>query len=207
MDKWQTAEWLGFIAIIVAVLFGVAALIANRKFGNRRGRLLVAHTTSRLLASGSLSNYLKVTYRDFDVEDPHLVSLLLKNVGPHDITREQFEGGKFRIELLDSKLYGLVQNESSDGEKPSLIISGGIGAEDAVVGFQPTLFPKGTEWTVEAIVSGPAKPTVRGRLVNTDIIEGETTSQAVLGALANISSLTVSTLLGEITLGVDRNKR
>ena len=109
--------------------------------------------------------------------------------------------------MLHSKLYGLVQNKSSDGEKPTLEMSGGPGADDAVVRFQPTLFPKKTEGTVEAIVSGRAKPTVRGRLGNTDVVEGETTSRAVIGALANISSVTVSTLLGEFSVGIDREKR
>lgn len=167
----------------------------------------MAHNITRLLARGSAINDLKVTYRDFDIEDPHLVSLLLRNIGPNDITREQFEDGGFRIELLHSKLYGLVQNESSDGENPTLVMSGGIGTDDAVLRFQPTLLPKGTEWTVEAIVSGPAKPTVRGRLGNTDVIDGATTSRPVLGALANISSITVSTPVGEFSLGIDPKKR
>lgn len=195
------------IAIVVAVVAIFTGIWVTRRFGNRRGRLLVAHNITPLLAPGSAINDLRVTYRDFDVEDPHLVSILLKNIGPNDITRGQFEDGGFRIELLHSKLYGLVQNESSDGEKPTLTMSDGIGTDDAVVRFQPTLFPKGTKWTVEAIVSGPAKPTVRGRLVNTDVIDGEATSPAVLGALANISSITVSTLVGEFSVGIDRKKR
>ncbi|WP_026541656.1 hypothetical protein [Paenarthrobacter nicotinovorans] len=182
MDKWTSGEWLAALAIVVSIVAIGTGIWAARKFGTRRGRLLVAHATTRLLTSDSGVSELKVTFRDFDVQDPHLVSIIVKNIGPNDLTKEQFEGGNFRIRLQNSKFYGVVKVASSDDDKPSLVTEG-IGAQNMVVEFLPTLLPKGTEWTVDAIVSGPAEPQVLGRLVSTDITEGGTTSQAVLRAM------------------------
>ena len=179
MDKWQTAEWLGFIAIVVAVLFGIGAIWAARRFGTRRGKVLVGAAATPLLASiGSQGNYLEVTYKDRAVEDPHLVRFLVTNVGPHDITRDQFDEGKLFIKLQTGTLYGIVSVGSTDGVSPqvqALAIN-----EEGDISIDAMLLPKGTTWVFEFIVAGPGQPNLRGRLINTDIVVGEITSTGFL---------------------------
>jgi hypothetical protein len=172
MGNWQLSEIIAFWALVVALVGIPITIWTTRKWGTRRSKLLVAFSSTGLLATQTASDNLKVSFRDLPVGDPHLVSVLVKNTGPNDITRDQFDGGKPLGIALNSILYGAVQIRSSDGISPGLI-TGGIGDKNAIVGFQPALLPKGTEWVADFIVSGPATPKVVGRLVNTDIVEGE----------------------------------
>jgi hypothetical protein len=185
MDKWTTGEWLAVIAIVVAILIGVACVWAARKFGTRRGRVLVSSTSTPLLTSGSQSSDLAVTYKNRPVEDPHLVRFFLRNVGPHDITRDQFDGERLDVEMCNCTLYGIVSVVSSDGTSPQ--VRAMALNTNADISIQPTLLPKGTTWVVESIVSGPGTPAVRGRLINTDIVVGETTTMGFLQAMSATS--------------------
>lgn len=164
--------------ISALALVGIpTTILAARKWGTRRGKVVVGSISTPLLASGAHRNSddLKVIFRGNEVQDPHLVRLLLRNVGPHDITPEQFDGGEFVVELVGSTLYGLVRILSSDGVEPDISTHEGTD-QIADVSFQPMLLPKGVTWIVEAIVSGPSRPRVRSRLVNTDISEAEPSS-------------------------------
>jgi hypothetical protein len=197
VDKWTTGEWLGLIAIIVTILLGVAAIVATRKSGKRRGRVRFSSTSTPLLTTGSPSSDLAVTHKNRPVENPHLVRFFLENVGPHDITREQFDEGRLNVELKNGTLYGIVSVLSSDGISPQVTATGL--ASHADISIQPTLLPKGITWVVEAIVSGPGEPAIRGRLINTDIVVGETTTLGFLQAMSESSATifgTVFTLLG-----------
>ncbi|MBP1234517.1 hypothetical protein JOE40_004160 [Arthrobacter sp. PvP102] len=166
------------IILSALALVGIPVTIfASRRWGTRRGKVVVGSISTPLLASGAHRNSddLKVVFRGNEVQDPHLVRLLLRNVGPHDITPEQFDGGEFLVELTGSTLYGLVRILSSDGVEPDISTHEGTN-QIADVSFHPTLLPKGVTWVVEAIVSGAGKSKVRSRLINTDISEAETSS-------------------------------
>ncbi|MGO4591031.1 hypothetical protein [Paenarthrobacter sp. 2TAF44] len=102
----------------------------------------------------------------------------MKNIGPHDITREQFDEGKLFIELQNGTLYGIVSVASSDGVSPQ--VKALAIREDGDISVGATLLPKGTTWVFEFIVSGPGQPKIRGRLINTDIVVGEATSTGFL---------------------------
>lgn len=186
MDKWQASEWLSFVGIILAAVGIAAAIWAARTWGTRRCKLLVAYTTTGLLPLGATRSDVKLTFHDLPVTDPHLVTLRLKNIGSQDITRDHFDGGEPLKIALNSTLFGLVGSDGSDGAEPSIVV-GAIGSQDAVVGFAPCLMPRGTEWVAEFIVSGSAAPKLRGRLVNTDIVEGESTSTQILRELTEVS--------------------
>ncbi|SEF11721.1 hypothetical protein SAMN04489740_4135 [Arthrobacter alpinus] len=193
MRNWTTSEWLAFLAIIAAIIIGVAAILATRTWGNRRGKVLVAYSSTRLLAVKPAADELKVTFNDAPVNNPHLLSLVLKNIGSRDITREQFDGRSLSIEL-NCPLYGVVQIESSDGG-PTYVDPD---EDDHGMGFiliEPSHIPKGTSWGIDCIVSGPANPKVGGRLIEADIVMGETASSSVIKALA----LTVSEV-GEVAV-------
>lgn len=182
MEHWNTGEWLGLIAIVVAAILGVAGLFAMRAWGTRRGKLLVTYSSTGLLAVKAAADKLKVTFDDNPVDDPHLVSVLLKNIGPRDITREHFDGRSLVINL-NCPLHGVLRLESSDGGWTSF----NVDMDDAGLGIiliEPTHIPKGTELVIDCIVSGPANPEVGGRLVEADIVEGDPASSAVIQALS-----------------------
>lgn len=190
MSAWQTSEWLTFWGIVVAVIIGVLAMVITvRVSRRRRGKLLVAHTSTILLTEGVSSSFLKVTYRDIPVQNPHLVTLLVKNIGPDDITSEHFHGGEPLVVSVKGTWYGIIETESTKGTKFS-VLTDPIGDKNATVRFPPAHLPKGGEWRLKFIVSGPAIPEISGSLVNVDIVQGETTSSAVLR------------VLGEATLGL-----
>ncbi|POH60302.1 hypothetical protein [Arthrobacter glacialis] len=134
-------------------------------------------------ATEALSADLEVTCKNVPVRNPHLVSLVLKNIGPHDITEDKFVDDHFAVNL-NQTLYEIVRWGSRDNFPPS-IYSEKFGSGNGIVGFKPALIPKGAEWAVECIVSGPTTPEVMDRLVDTDIVEGEPQSRAFLNALSD----------------------
>lgn len=182
MSEWEIGTWLGFASIIVALAIGVGAILAARKWGTRRGKLLVAYSSTGLLVDQTSTDQIKVTFQNLPVEDPHLVSLLIKNIGSRDITREQFDGDSPLIIGLNCTLFGIVQCKSSDGTPPTTVLDL-TGPKVDAVGFKPALIPRGTEWTVDCIVSGLPTPRVQGRLVDVDISEGGTKNNLILAGI------------------------
>lgn len=197
MNSWQAAEWLAAAAILVAVIFGILTIRGAQK---RRGKLLVAHTSTSLLAEGAGARLLEVTFRDITVPDPHLITIFIKNIGPYDLTSEHFHEKEPLKITVQGTWYGVVEQGRSTGGKLK-ICTEGIGADNAVVRFLPDHIPKGEELVVKFIVSGPSSPVVTGALVNVDIIEGETTSSAVLRALGRAALgayIPLFVVLGEV---------
>lgn len=191
MSEWEIGTWLGLASLIIALVVGAGAVLAARKWGTRRGRLLVGYSSTSLLVDQSSTDQIKVTFQNIPIDKPHLVSLLIRNIGSRDITREQFDGGSPLIIGLDCTLFGIVQCKSSDGTPPITVLDLTVPRVDAV-GFEPALIPRGTEWTVDCIVSGVPTPKVLGRLVDVDIAEGRTTSNLILAGIGKgILSATV----------------
>lgn len=92
MDKWTNSDWLTFASIVVGGVLTIGAIAfgiwAARRWGTRRGKLLLAYNVTALMPSGEPHKDLGFTYKGFPLRDPQLVTLRLKNVGPHDITRD-----------------------------------------------------------------------------------------------------------------------
>lgn len=153
-----------------------------RAWGTRRGKLLVAYSSTGLLAVKAAADELKVTFNDGPVDNPHLVSIVLKNIGSRDITREQFDGRPLAI-ALNCPLYGVVKLESSDGG-PTYFDQSEDGDGMGSILIEPSHIPKGTAWGIDCIVSGPANPKVGGRLIEADIVMGEPASSSLITAVA-----------------------
>lgn len=203
MDKWTAGEWQAFLGIAIPSAIGLAAIIitvwAARRWGTRRGKVLLSHSVTSLLPTGAPRTDLAVTYRQFPVEDAHLVMLRLRNIGPHDITRDHFDQAKPLLIGLNSTFMGLLSAESKDGVSAT-VTTWAIGTENATIGFGPGHLPKKKEWVAEFLVQGTAVPELKGRLINTDIVTGETTSVAVVKELVKMAApwplrLLVSALL------------
>lgn len=177
MNTWLANNWAGLLTI-VGIIFTVWGA---RQWGTRTRKLQVLQDATRLLVGGDLQEELVVTYKGVPVVDPHLVTLRLRNIGPRDITRaENFDGEKPLLFALHGDFYGLVEVGSNDGTEPTFFTaadSSSNGYGD-VLGFRPAHIPKGTQWVVKFIASGPSYLERRGPLVETKIIDGETTSRA-----------------------------
>jgi len=177
--------------IAVGGVIGIAAICcgiwAARRWGTRRGKLLLAFSVTDLMPSEAPHEDLGFTYKGLPVRDPQLVKLRLKNVGPHDITRDKFDQDKPLFVGLDATFMGLLRTASTSGVAPQMAM-GAIGTENAEIGFMPGHLPKGAEWTAELIVEGKSSPHIRGLLIDTDIEEGESSSLKVLREVAVLTA-------------------
>lgn len=158
----QSETW---IVIAVTVVIGIATILATRAWGNRRRRLLLTWTSTPLLPVGRADGPLQVTYRDFAVPDPHLVTVTIHNLGPTDVTTSHFDSGSnVVINLQATTFYGVTASSHSD-----TTLSQAVGSQDTRVEMRPMLLRKGEAWTVEAVVEGDADPVVTSPLIDTDI--------------------------------------
>lgn len=191
MDKWTNSDWLTFASIVVGGVLTIGAIAfgiwAARRWGTRRGKLLLAYNVTALMPSGEPHKDLGFTYKGFPLRDPQLVTLRLKNVGPHDITRDHFDQDTPLWVGLEATFMGLLRTASTIGPSPRVTMWA-IGTENAEIGFNPGHLPKNAEWTVELLTEGDAAPEMRGLLINTDIEEGESSSSKVLRELALLSA-------------------
>src|ERR1700738_2649754 len=96
LQQLSTGEFLTIAGIIVAAGIGLATIIgtvlATRRWGNGRRKLLFEYQSTALIpdASSRSTSLLKVTFRDVAVEDPHLLIVRLKNIGPADSSSAPF---------------------------------------------------------------------------------------------------------------------
>lgn len=181
------AELIGLIGVIVAVLVGVAAILATRRWGNRRNKLMFTWESVPMLPVESAGGLLQVTYRDFPIPEPHLVTVRMINVGPNDVATKHFDGGaSLRIEL-NCTMFGLLRSSH-----PAKTASRSIGS-DAVVELRPSLLRKGDEWRVDIVVGNRPDPKVKSSLIDTDITEGRSSIES---AIELLSGLTISLPFG-----------
>lgn len=174
---------LGIIGIAIAVVAIVVGVMATRRWGNRRCRLLFDFRSVPLMPLGTpnVRGLLKVTFRDIEVPDPHLITIRFKNVGPADIASDRFDAGEPLAVTLNCKMYGLTSNSH-----PYATTSTAVGA-NGVITLGPLLLRKGEEIVVEAIVSGASMPDLSSSLVDTDIVyPGDMRAEVAVGLLGTI---------------------
>ncbi|MFJ6167896.1 hypothetical protein ACIQH6_22435 [Micromonospora orduensis] len=183
----NTDRLLAIIAIAVGVLAIVVSALAARRWGTRRRRLLFEYSSTPLISKGQTPDLLKVTYRDFEVQDPHLVRLSFRNVGPVDVATAHFDAGKPLTVNLHCTMYGITStSHAAATESPP------VGGE-AIVKLRPTLLPRGHEWVVETVVGGEPRPEVTTSLIDTDVLDKPTynsqLSHSLLGVLVRLLSI------------------
>jgi len=188
----DTSNILTAVGIAVGVLAIIVGVFAARRWGNRRLRLLFNVTAIPLILGGAQSGLLKVTFRDIDVDDPHLVTIRLKNVGSADISSERFDAGRPLVVNLNCTMYGVVKTTH-----PRSTVSTALGA-DGVVQLTPQLIRRGEDRVVQAVVSGPPAPALDSPLVDTDIVSGPTyASELAKGPLEVLLSVMVRRIMGQ----------
>lgn len=158
---------LTLAGVVVGVLAIAAAWWVGRRYGTRRRKLLFLFEATSLVPEikGYAGSGLKVTFHDVAVEEPHLLTIRLTNVGPADVASSHFDAGKPVQVLLNSTLYGVLN--ATHGERT---ITPALGAENAIVELAPVLLKRKDTWVVEVLVSGAPAPELVSSLVDTDVV-------------------------------------
>lgn len=162
----DVGSWVGLAALVVGILAIPVTVFATRQWGNRRARLEVEIKATPLLPEGARPGLLEVTYRDIPVDEPHLVSVTLRNIGPRDLASGMFDGGRPIRVKFDQSFYGLT---AVDGGVDTLSPGVGASGDSAVVLVRPGLLKRGELWSFSAVTTGPVNATVDAPLIDTDV--------------------------------------
>jgi hypothetical protein len=193
------SDILAVIGIAVGVIAVVVGVLAARRWGNRRRKLLFEFRATPLIppTASDPQGLLKVTFRDFEVPDPHLVTILLRNVSPADIATDHFDAGRPLVIRLNCQMYGITATTHRDATA-----STAVGA-DGVISMGPLLLRTGESVVIEAVVSGAGAPELDSPLVDTDVVR-ESPNRRIVGerALGVMSSVAASVV--ETVVGIDR---
>lgn len=173
--------WIALAALAVAIVGVGATIFATRRWGNRRRRILFAWEAAPLLLIGGDRDLLQVTYRDIPVEDPHLVTVRVANIGPSDIASRHFDADRPLVIRLNCTMYGLTRNSH-----PKDTISEAAGAE-GIIQLRPLLLRRGEEWVFEAVVKGEPSPLMVSPIIDADIIEGPSAAKQLVELLADVA--------------------
>jgi hypothetical protein len=159
---------LALSALVVAVVAIPVAVLATRQWGNRRAQIEFSSSSTPLLPDKVGRGLLAVTYRDIPVDDPHLVTVSVRNVGPRDISTAMFDSGQSISIRFDQTFYGLTVVSGG-----AHTLSPGVGAspEEATVLFEPGLLKRGDAWSFSAVLSGPVGVSIEAPLIDTDVRE------------------------------------
>jgi hypothetical protein len=138
----------GWVSVVIAVVFGVAALAMTRRYGVRRGRLAIEWAVNPLVSSTTVD--LDVSFQGTIVSDPHVLTVAIRNIGAIDISSRAFDAEQPLALGID----GL------EGSTVRIVAVGSDNAHAAMVGAQPTvllppqLIKRGNRLTITVVTDG-----------------------------------------------------
>lgn len=200
-------EILTVVGIVVGIIAIVVGALAARRWGARRGKVFFEFSSTGLIPEDQVGpgKLLKVTFRDFEVNDPHLVTLRLRNVGPSDVSSSHFDAGKPVVISLNCTMFGVTSTSHPDSTMTTAV--GGEG----VVELRPCLLVRGEEWLVTAVVGGKPNPKLTSPLIDTDIVDVpsfvDRIPDAALGFGSVFLNSLATTLIGPIRTSNYRRRR
>lgn len=154
-------------ALVVAIVAIPITAWITRRYGTRRKRLLFLFEATSLVPTikSYAADALKVTYHNVPVDDPHLLTIRVENVGPADVASTHFDSGRPVEVRLNSTLYGMLS--ATHGEHT---VGPAMGTKDAVIELTPLLLKRRDAWVVEVLVSGNPAPRLVSSLIDTDVV-------------------------------------
>ncbi|MDG4826056.1 hypothetical protein O7635_29765 [Asanoa sp. WMMD1127] len=162
----STSDRLALVGILVAAAAIVTGMYATRRWGTRRRTITLDCVSTPLISSqlGAMGrDLLKVTYRDIEVMDPHLVQIRIRNVGPSDVASAHFDGETPLTVELSCRVLGVT----NPGPVPAGVTS--MGAQGHIT-FRPGLLRRNEEWVLGVLVEGNPRPEMVSSLIDTDVI-------------------------------------
>lgn len=156
---------IALAALGVAVVGIPIAVLATRRWGNRRAKVDLSFRSLPLIPEGVHAGLLALSYRDFVVNNPHLVEVVIINVGPRDVSSSAFDSGKSITIAFDKTFYGVTGIAGG-----LLLTSPAVGmTAPAVVSIAPVLLKRGESWRFTAVLEGAPEIVVDSPLVDTDL--------------------------------------
>ncbi|MDN3240530.1 hypothetical protein [Glycomyces tritici] len=160
-------DWLSFIAVVVTITGIPITILATRTWGTRRAKVQITLDATSIIPIEIDSVPLKVTYEDHLVENPYLITVIIDNKGPRDVSSAMFDADKSLFFWFDQPFYGLTSTAGSTEFASS-------SAEESQGGGYVQIFPgllsRGAQWSFSALVSGPAKVRCESSLIDTKTI-------------------------------------
>ena len=160
------ANWIAIVGVVVAVVAIPVTIWATRRWGNRRALIAWVAESVSLLPEEAGRDLIEVTYRSLPVKDPYLVTVVIANTGPRDLSSSSFDDGRpIRIHL-GATFYGVTKSSGSPK-----IAEPGIGADSdlAFIEILPKLLKRQESWLFSVIVSGLPSVQVEAPLIDTDV--------------------------------------
>jgi len=172
---WGQTEWLWAIALVVSVL---ASYAITKKFGNRRRKVLFTWNSVQLMPERNrtngrgMSGALQVSFLGKAVEDPYLVQVTLKNIGPVDIASSDFDAGRQLKVSFPGEYLEVVDWKQVGFDAP-------FGQDYRYVTLDPVLLRRGASFTLDVLVDGKPEVELDCPLINTDIVHVDTRARTV----------------------------
>lgn len=185
MQTWidNNTGLIAVLALAVAVVAIPVTVWATRRWGNRRGRLIVGWESVRMVTGTSVKG-VEVRLDGKEIEDPHLVTVDLYNAGPNDISRSSFDGARpLQAALVGAKSIDLVV--PFDDQFPHMLADNG-----ATLLLGPGHLPTKEGKAVTLITEGEPTSIHFGDLVDVDVtcVPGTDVAQDALRALVAVLS-------------------
>ena len=184
--SWGQNEWLWVSGIIIAAFI---SWIITRQYGNRRRKLLFTWDSVQLLPhDGPAKGALEVSYEGIRVDDPFLIKIVIKNLGPTDIATAHFDGGSsLRVEFPEGYVAAL---DSDLGAATMLELGSGY------VAIPPQLLKRNAIITLDVLVDGPSEPVLVSDIIDTDVVTADAAGVALTVASQVADASVVAALPG-----------
>lgn len=154
---------LQLIALLVTVL-GICATFYYFRYNNRPKRLAFGVVVSKLIQDDDVSapqHQIVVVHDEKSVTDPHLVAILLTNIGNKDIGTDDFDGKKPLCVDIGANVVAILKPGSQTVDAK---------VENQKLLIEPTMLPRNKEFAVKLLVDGsPEVALEEHRLLDTDI--------------------------------------
>ncbi|MFF2842517.1 hypothetical protein [Paenarthrobacter sp. NPDC057981] len=181
MDEIGWLSWVGGI-----VIGAIITWFFSWKYGNRRRKLLFTWEAVQLMPDNGVANGgLEVSYEGTPVQDPYLVKVTIKNLGPSDISTRHFDSGQMLKVMFPA---GYVSTMDTDVAATPTIRLG-----PDFLGIPPLLLKRGAAINLDVLVDGPTTPNLDSPIVDTDIVRADARAIAV-GVVQQSTTLTVDSL-------------
>jgi hypothetical protein len=181
MRELISENWIGLLGLVLAAVAIIASVVAARRWGNRRNRVLFQTSVTPLMeieeVEASNGGRVEVRVNGAAVWKPHLVSILLTNVGPHDVTTAHFDSGDPLTVRMNGAFLATNMRASltmPSGEQPELEARTKLEENSepwSEIYIRPKLFRVGDIWKINVLTSGQPSFKIISSLIDTDIEE------------------------------------
>jgi hypothetical protein len=189
-------DQIDWVVWVVGLLIGAAITwFFSWKYGSRRRKLLFTWDCVQLMPERKWTEgALEVSFEGLPVDDPYLLKITLKNVGPVDIASADFDAGlplrvlfsKGYLELLDMNFVDVMTL---------------IGMDEGVLSIDPILLRRGATIFLDVLVDGKPEVELESPLINTDIVDADT-AQRSIRILSEVAAGPASVVVGPATSAV-----